>query len=101
MYPIVHNSIVYNSQHVEANQVVHDQVIGLRRCYSTTKNAIRPFAAMWMDLENIMLSEISQRKIDIVCLHIGGIIKKPNDWMCRTETLSLFSDLYLCFQLHI
>ena len=28
------------------------------------KNEILPFAAMWMDLEGIMLSEISQSKKD-------------------------------------
>ena len=30
------------------------------------KNEILPFAAMWMDLENTMLSEISQRKTNTV-----------------------------------
>ena len=30
------------------------------------KNEIVPFAAMWMDLENIMLSEISQRKTNTI-----------------------------------
>ena len=29
-----------------------------------------PFAAMWMDLENIMLSEISQGKTNTVCYHL-------------------------------
>ena len=29
------------------------------------ENEILPFAAMWMDLENIMLSEISQRKPNV------------------------------------
>ena len=33
------------------------------------KNEILPFATTWMELEGIMLSEISQRKTDIICFH--------------------------------
>ena len=33
------------------------------------KNEIMPFAAMWMELEGIMLSEISQSEKDSVCYH--------------------------------
>ena len=33
----------------------------IMECYSQ-KNEIQSFAAMWMDLENMMLIEISQRK---------------------------------------
>ena len=32
------------------------------------KNQILPFAATWMDLETIILSEISQRKTNIISL---------------------------------
>ena len=38
------------------------------KCYSTIKNEneILPFAAVGMDLENIMLREVSQTKINTV-----------------------------------
>ena len=32
--------------------------------YTTIKNEILPFAAKWMDLENIILSEVSQIEKD-------------------------------------
>ena len=34
--------------------------------YSTIKNEIMPFAATWMDLEVIILSEISQTNTNII-----------------------------------
>ena len=34
------------------------------------KNEIMPFAAMWMDLEYTMLSEISQRKTNTIHLYV-------------------------------
>ena len=36
--------------------------------YSTIKNEILPFATAWMDLESIMLSEISQLEKDKYCV---------------------------------
>ena len=36
---------------------------------SHKKNEILPFATTWMDLEGIMLSEISQRKTNTVHFH--------------------------------
>ena len=37
------------------------------------KNEIWPFAATWMELEGITLSEISQRKTDTLCFHSCGL----------------------------
>ena len=44
------------------------------------KNEILPFATMWMKLEGIMLSEISQRKKKIICLHLYEDFKRQNRW---------------------
>ena len=41
-------------------------------------NKILPFAATWMDLESIMLSEVSQRKTNIVWYHLYVASKKYN-----------------------
>ena len=34
------------------------------------KSEVVPFAATWMDLEVIILSEASQRKTNIICYHL-------------------------------
>ena len=46
--------------------------------YSTIKkNEILPFATTWMDLEGIMLSEVSQTKVNIGShLHVESQTKK-------------------------
>ena len=41
--------------------------------YSAKKTKILPFAAIWMDLEGIMLHEISQRKINTLTSLTYGI----------------------------
>ena len=33
------------------------------------KNEIWPFVATWMELESVMLSEISHTKTDTICFH--------------------------------
>ena len=39
--------------------------------YSTIKNnEIMPFAATWMDLEIIILSEVRYGKTNIICYHL-------------------------------
>ena len=40
------------------------------------KNEILPFATTWMNLEGIMLSEISYRKTNVLCYHLYVESKK-------------------------
>ena len=41
-------------------------------CYSAIKkNEILPSAATWMDTENIILSQVSQRKTNITWYHLN------------------------------
>ena len=68
-HPYVHCSVIYKHQDMEAAQVsiirwVNKTTMGhshngiLLGCKK--KKKILPFATVWIDLENIMLSEISQ-----------------------------------------
>ena len=52
------------------------------------KNEILPFAAVWMDLENIMLSEISQRQILYDITYMRNQKKYKKECVCQTETES-------------
>ena len=69
--PYVHCSIVYNRQAMEAAQVPINREwikqpwdIYTMEFYSALKKKILPFARVWMDLDNIMLNEISQSEKD-------------------------------------
>ena len=78
IHPNIHSSIIYNSQDVEATQVSthrwmdkHDVMYichthRKKERYSAIKNEIQPFTAMWMDLEDIVLSEMSDRERQIL-----------------------------------
>jgi len=45
-------------------------------CLAMKKNEILTFAAVWMDLENIIHSEISQKKTNTVWYHLCVNLKK-------------------------
>ena len=47
-----------------------------------------PFAAIWMDLEIIILGEVSQRKTNIILYHLYVECKKidMNEFLYKAET---------------
>ena len=47
------------------------------------KNEILPFATTWMELEGIKLSEISQRKTNIIWLHSYEEFKRQKQMNIR------------------
>ena len=51
------------------------------------KNEVMPFAATWMDLETIILSEESQTETHILCYHLYVESKNnTNEFIYKTET---------------
>ena len=53
-----------------------DEWIKNMECYSAVKNETLLFATTWMDLEYILLSEISQIKTNIALYHLMYKLKK-------------------------
>ena len=83
MHPNVHSNTTDNSQvmeetllpinksmdnkdvmYIQTHTYIHMYYSYAMDYYSATKNEILPFSATWMDLEGIMLSEISQTEKD-------------------------------------
>ena len=50
----------------------------MEHCLAMNKNEILPFAATWMELEGITLSEISQSEKDSICFHSYVDLEKLN-----------------------
>ena len=88
--PNVHSTIIYNCQDMKTTQVsisrllINKDVVYLYNgiLLSHKKNEILPFATTWMNLKDIMLSEISQQKTNIIyhlyveTLQLANITKK-------------------------
>ena len=58
--------------------------------YSAIKSSILPFLPTWLDLGVITLSEISQRKIDIVSFHLYMEYKKTKQMNKHNKTETEF-----------
>ena len=109
MHPSVHNSTVYNSQNTETTKhpsaddwikmccvyiythtvYIHTHTYTMEYFSAIKKTEILFFAATWMDLENIMLSKISQTEKVKYCMKslIYGIQKNnTNECTSKRET---------------
>ena len=78
MHPNVYSSTINNNQSMERAQMsidgwldkedvvyIHNGVL-----LSNQKDEILPFVTMWMEVEGVMLSKISQKETDIVGFHL-------------------------------
>ena len=65
-HPYVHCSIIYNRQDMEGAMSISRQVDKKTMEYYSAikKKPFLPFVTVWMDLRNIVLSEISQAEKD-------------------------------------
>ena len=111
MQPYVYGSIIYNSQIMEAVQVLTDRwmdknVIYMYVCIHThthdgilviKQNGVMPFATIWIDLPEIMLNEIRQRKTNVIWINSCVEIKQIKKWTKEKtpHALKFFSRLFI------
>ena len=82
MYPKVHFSTIYNSQYMETTLMYMEEWI--KMWYICTmeyfsvikKDGLIPFAAIWIDLEIVLLSEVRQKKTNVTWYHSYGEVKE-------------------------
>ena len=74
MHPYVHCSTVHNSQDMETTKCpsIDEWIKKMWYIYTMQyfsaikKDKITPFAATWIELETLTLSEVSQKKTNII-----------------------------------
>ena len=89
MHLNVYSSAIDNSQSMERAQMSIDVWMIKKMWYIYTmeyylaikKNEMLPFATTWMELECIILREISQRKTNIIWFHSYVVFKIQNRWV--------------------
>ena len=96
MHPHVHCNTIHNSQDMETTQMSIDRWLDSEEVVyihngillSHKKNDIMPFAATWMELETLILSEVSQKEKDkyhMISLLSGTFQQKRKSFSWRTD----------------
>ena len=79
---------IYIYTHTYAHTHIHIYTRILENYSAIKKNEIMPFAVTWVDLEIIMLSEVKQRKTNIIWYHLYVELEKndKNQLIYKRET---------------
>ena len=88
MHPNIYSSTINNSQSMERAQMSINgwmdkdvvYIFTMEYYSAVKKNEILPFSTMWMELDGIMQSEISQRKTNIIWFHSYEDFERQNRW---------------------
>jgi hypothetical protein len=90
MFHCVHSSLVCNSQKLEATYIFLNKIMNIENLvhlhleyFSAIKNkGITNFSGKWMELENIILSEVTQVQKDMHGMYslIGGYCPKCTEY---------------------
>ena len=78
--------IWYTHTHAHTHTHTHTRAHTMEYYSAIKKNEILPFAAMSMDLENIMLSEISQSQILYDIIYMWNLKNNTIECIYKTET---------------
>ena len=79
---------------MDKEDVVHIYVSIMEYYFATKRNEIMPFAATWMDLEIIILREVSQKEKDkyhMIVLYVKFNKNDTKELIYKTETNSQIS----------
>ena len=105
MHPYAHCSIIYNNQDIEApkwTSIVELSKEDVVYIYiyngillSHKKNETLPFVTTWIDLEDIMLNEISQTKTNTIWFHLyvqWNLKNKTNEQTTKQKQTHSYSE---------
>ena len=79
---------MYIDQHMDKEETAHMYICIWEYCSAIKKNEIMPFATTWVELEIIILSEVSQkeREMPYDTTYMWNLNYDTNELIYKTET---------------